>query len=229
MKKVCPFVLVCIVAWASVETSQAGDKKRDAKKPPVKKSEGAKKQADATRKATEAKKAKARVQVEAKKKADAERAAALKKRQAELEKQRAEAKKKFEEEQKKRAAASALSRRLHSLPRLYWDLDLDERQLSQMEALHKRLQDGLKANYDEQKKLFQRGQELREESETLRVKFDDDAARALSAEQRKVVEKRQAEIEAKRKAWEAKRAAAYKQAQKKRETQQRAEEAKKKK
>ncbi len=109
------------------------------------------------------------------------------------------------------------------------DLDLDERQLSQIEAMQKRLQDGLKSNYDEQKKLYQRGQKLREESGALRVKFDEDAVRSLSADQRKTVENRKAEITAKRKAWEAKRAAAFKEAQKKREAQKRQEEAKKKK
>jgi len=227
MRSLWQIVLVCALALTCVVDSQAGDKKRDTKKPPVKKQEDAKKQADAKRKVADAQKAKA--QADAKKKADAERAVALKKRQEELEKARAEAKKKFEEEQKKRAAASALSRRLHSLPRLYWDLDLDEKQLSQIEASQKRLQDGLKANYDEQKKLFERGQELRKESDALRVKFDEDAVQSLSSDQRKIVDKRKAEIEAKRKAWEAKRAAAYKEAQKKREGQKRQEEAKKKK
>ncbi|MCP4503867.1 MAG: DUF1682 domain-containing protein [Deltaproteobacteria bacterium] len=95
--------------------------------------------------------------------------------------------------------------------------------------MQKRLQDGLKSNYDEQKKLYQRGQKLREESGALRVKFDEDAVRSLSADQRKTVENRKAEITAKRKAWEAKRAAAFKEAQKKREAQKRQEEAKKKK
>lgn len=229
MKAACQLLLVCVVAATCVVSLQASDKKREAKKPPAKKSDATKKQADNKRKAAEAQKAKARVQADAKKKADAERVATLKKRQAELEKKRAEAKKKFAEEQKQREAASALARRLHSLPRLYWDLELDERQLAQMETLHQRLQDGLKAKYEEQKKLFQRGQELRQESDALRVKFADDALRSLSPEQRKVVEKRQAEIDAKRKAWEAKRAAEYREAQKKRETQKRAEEAKKKK
>lgn len=228
MRSLCQMVLVCAFAVTCVMDSQAGDKKRDAKKPTVKKQQDAQKQADEKRKAADAQKAKARAQADAKKKQDAERAAALKKRQEELEKSRAEAKKRFEEEQKKRAAASAFSRRVHNLPRLYWDLDLDERQLTQIEALQKRLQDGLNANNDEQKKLFQRGQELRKESEALRVKFDGDAVRSLSADQRKIVEKRKAEIEAKRKAWEAKRAVAFKEAQKKREAQNRRDEAKKK-
>jgi len=230
----------------------AGDKKRETKKPADKKqvetkrrsdeakarasqakqeadakrkADAKKREADAKRKAEAAQKAKA----EEKKRTEAARAAALKKQQEELEKKRAEAKKKYEEEQKKRAAASALSRRLHSLPRLYWDLELDEKQLAKIEAFQKRLESGLKAKYDEQKKLFERGRELRKESEGLRTQFDKDVLGGLNPAQRKIVSNRIAELEAKRRAWEAKRAAELKEAQKKREAQQRAEAAKKKK
>ena len=94
---------------------------------------------------------------------------------------------------------------------------VDERQIGQIEALQKRLNSALEAKYAEQKKIFQRGLELRKEITELRERFDQDIARTLRPDQQKTLAGRKAEIEKKRKEYLAKRAAAYKEAQRKRE------------
>lgn len=230
MKSNVVLALVSAMVLLAAGNVQAGDKKREAKKgEPAKKADAkpAIKAEAKTAPKREPRKVDPKRAAEFKKKQEAfakkraeesaKRAADAKKRDEERAKQLAEAKKKYEEEQKKRAAASALNRRRSQLPRLVQDL-VDERQISQIEALQKRLKDVLESKYAEQKKLYERGNELRKEITELREKFDQDVAKALNSDQQKQLAKRRAEIEAKQKAYLAKREAERKEAYKKRET-----------
>lgn len=144
------------------------------------------------------------------------RLAERKKIEEERERKLAEARKKAEEENKRREVERALARRRAAMPRIVQDL-VDERQISQIESMQKRLSAALEAKYAEQKKIYQRGIELREEIGQIRERFEQDVEKVLNADQRKQVAKRKAEAEAQRRAYLAKREAARKAALKKRE------------
>lgn len=229
MKRFIVLAVVCAVSLLAIGNAPAGDKKREVKKDePAKKSDAkaAKKDDVKSTPKREPQKVDSKRAAEFKKQQEAfakkraeeneKRAAEAKKRDEERAKQLAEAKKKYEEKQKKRAEQSALNRRRSQLPRLVQDL-VDERQISQIEALQKRLNDVLESKYAEQKKLYERGNELRKEITELREKFDQDVAKALTADQQKQLAKRKAEIEAQQKAYFAKRKAERNEAIKKRE------------